>query len=88
LEPLHLKIEKSLLALTVREFIADNCLRLSAALAFYSIFSMAPLLLISISVAGAFLGEDAVRGELDQQLEASLGKSGASVVREMLVHAS
>ncbi|OYU42591.1 MAG: hypothetical protein CFE44_23120, partial [Burkholderiales bacterium PBB4] len=41
---------------------------MGAALAYYTLFSMAPLLLIVVSVAGLVFGEDAARGELDTQL--------------------
>lgn len=41
-----------LLKETVAEFIADKAMRLSAALAYYSVFSLAPLLIIAISIAG------------------------------------
>ncbi|MES2925026.1 MAG: YihY/virulence factor BrkB family protein [Verrucomicrobiota bacterium] len=70
-----------------REFMSDKAMRLSAALAYYSVFSMAPLLLIAIAVAGTVLGEDAVRGQLGNELKNTLGPSGASAVQEMVVHA-
>lgn len=72
---------------TVTEFVEDNVLRLSAALAYYSVFSLAPLLVICVAVAGAFLGEEAVRGELSDQLKSSLGASGAFAVQEMVAQA-
>lgn len=72
---------------TVTEFIDDNVLRLSAALAYYSVFSLAPLLVICVAVAGAFLGEEAVRGQLDDQLKSSLGASGAFAVQDMVANA-
>ena len=72
---------------TVTEFVEDNVLRLSAALAYYSVFSLAPLLVICVAVAGAFLGEEAVRGELSDQWKSSLGASGAFAVQEMVAQA-
>jgi len=72
---------------TVDEFRKDDALRLSAALAYYAAFSLAPLLLISIAVAGAFFGEEAVRGQLDDELKRSLGPSGAFAVQDMIAHA-
>jgi len=62
---------------TAKEFIDDNALRLSAALAYYSVFSLAPLLIITMAVAGALLGEEAARGQLDDELRKGLGASGA-----------
>jgi membrane protein len=75
------------LAQTGREFMSDKAMRLSAALAYYSAFSLAPLLLIAIAVAGAVMGEEAVRGQLDNELKSSLGASGAFAVQEMVAHA-
>ncbi|MDB6078527.1 MAG: YihY/virulence factor BrkB family protein [Akkermansiaceae bacterium] len=72
---------------TVTEFLEDDALRLSAALAYYSVFSLAPLLVICVAVAGAFIGEEAVRGQLDDQLKHSLGASGAFAVQDMVANA-
>ncbi|MFT4176604.1 MAG: YihY/virulence factor BrkB family protein [Luteolibacter sp.] len=72
---------------TVTEFFEDDAMRLSAALAYYSVFSLAPLLLICVAVAGAVFGEDAVRGQLDDQLTSAVGEQGAHAVREMLANA-
>lgn len=72
---------------TVTEFFEDDALRLSAALAYYSVFSLAPLLVICVAIAGAFFGEEAVRGQLDDQLKSSLGASGAFAVQDMVANA-
>lgn len=72
---------------TVDEFIDDDALRHSAALSYYSVFSLAPLLVICIAIAGAVLGEEAVRGQLDHQLKNSLGASGAFAVQDMVANA-
>jgi len=61
---------------------------MGAALAYYSLFSIAPLLLIIISVAGIFFGEDAVRGAVFDQLSDLMGESGAQAIGEMLAHAN
>ncbi len=84
---MHLKTCWSLLRQTVKEFFDDEALRLSAALAYYSVFSLAPLLLIAISIAGAVAGDEAVRGQLDDQLKSSLGPSGAFAVQDMVANA-
>ena len=62
--------------------------RLGAALAYYSVFSLGPLLLIIVSVAGFFFGEAAARGELMQQVGEYLGPSGSSAVESMIAGAS
>ncbi len=77
-----------LLKATFDGFMEDNALRLSAALAYYSVFSIAPLLVIAISVAGLVLGQDAVRGELGGQLTAYVGAQAAESVQSMVQSAS
>lgn len=61
--------------------------RLSAALAFYTTFSVAPLLVISVALAGVFFGKDAVQGRLIQALHSLLGKDGAEGVQALVVAA-
>ena len=65
-------------------WLADRAPTMGAALAYYTLFSMAPLLLIAISVAGAVFGIDAARGEILGQLRSLLGSDGAAAVAEML----
>jgi membrane protein len=62
--------------------------RLGAALAYYSVFSLGPLLLIVVSIAGLFFGEDAVRDALTGQFRALLGPTGSQAVEAMLKGAS
>jgi membrane protein len=62
----------------------DYAQSMGAALAFYTMFSIAPLLLIVISVAGIAFGEDAARGEIYGQLDGLLGAPGASAVQGLL----
>jgi membrane protein len=62
--------------------------RLGAALAYYSIFSIGPLILIAIAVAGLIFGQDAVRGEVSTQMRGLLGDTGAQAVQSMLADAS
>jgi membrane protein len=62
----------------------DHAQSMGAALAFYTIFSIAPLLLIVIAVAGMVFGEEAARGEIYLQLQGLLGTTGARAVQGML----
>jgi membrane protein len=62
--------------------------RLGAALAYYSIFSIGPLILIAIAIAGAVFGADAVRGNVAAQLRGLLGDTGAKAIDGMLAGAS
>jgi membrane protein len=57
---------------------------LGAALAYYSLFSIGPLILIVIAVAGLVFGEQAVRGQVSLQLTGLLGRQGARAVESML----
>src|SRR5438128_2628119 len=62
--------------------------RLGAALAYYSIFSLGPLIVIAVAVAGLTFGQDAARGEVSAQLQDLLGPTGAQAVNAMLLGAS
>jgi membrane protein len=77
-----------LLKETYREWSEDNCLRLGAALAYYTIFSMAPLLVIVIAIAALAFGKQAAEGEILGQLEGLLGAEGAETVGGMVERAS
>jgi membrane protein len=59
-----------------------------AALAYYSMFSIAPLLFLIISIAGLFFGPDAVRGMVFDQIASLMGQNGAEAIEEMLAHVS
>jgi membrane protein len=72
---------------TAREFLEDQALRLSAALSYYAAFSLAPLLLIAIAVAGWVFGDEAVRGQVNEHLRGSLGETGATALQDMIAHA-
>lgn len=63
---------------------ADYVPSMGAALAFYTMFSLAPLLLIVVSVAGLVFGEDAARGEIQAQLQDLMGERGAGAVQGLL----
>ena len=73
-----------LLAQTAKSWLADYAPSMGAALAYYTLFSLAPLLLIVIAVGGLVFGEDAARGEIENQLRALMGDSGARAVQDLL----
>lgn len=62
----------------------DRAPSMGAALAYYTLFSIAPLLLIVIAVAGAVFGEDAARGAIFQPLAELLGREGATAIEGLL----
>ena len=70
------------------QWLRHRSLRLGAALAYYSVFSMGPLLLIVTAIAGLFFGEAAVRRSLAAQFNELLGQSGGAAVEAMLAGAS
>lgn len=74
--------------IAIDQWFTHRSARLGAALAFYSVFSMGPLLLIVISIAGLFFGADAVRGSLSSQFRLMLGETGSKAVEAMLAGAS
>jgi membrane protein len=69
---------------TFADWRADRATRLSAALAYYSVFSLAPLLIIAISIAGAVFGEEAARGAIQDQIAGAIGGEAASGLEEMI----
>lgn len=66
----------------------DNVLRLSAALSFYTLFSLAPLLTIAMTVAGLVVDENVVQNEVLGQLKDLIGAPGADAIADMLASAS
>ena len=66
------------------DWLEDRALRFSAALAYYSIFAMAPLVIIAIAVAGLAFGEEAARGQVHQQIEWLLGPKGANEIQSLI----
>src|SRR6476620_8789284 len=78
---------RSLVPLVVASFngwMEDGAPRFSAALAYYSIFAMAPLVIIAISVAGVALGKEAARGQIYQQIHWLLGEKGAAEIQTLI----
>src|SRR5512139_1035271 len=73
-----------LLKETVKEWNEDKVPLYAAALAYYTVFSLAPLLLIAIAIAGAVFGEEAARGQLDTQIQGLVGREGAAAIQTMI----
>jgi membrane protein len=69
-------------------WVADYAPSMGAALSYYSVFSLAPLLLIVISIAGLVFGQEAVRGEVFMQLRGLLGSDASSAVEGLLASVS
>jgi len=63
---------------------ADDCLTLGAALAYYTVFSLAPVLVSAIAVAGAVFGQEAAQGEIVSQIRGLVGEEGASAIQSLI----
>ena len=72
---------------TFIEWNEDNVPQLGAALAFYAAFSIAPLLVIALSVAALFFGAEAARGEIEHQTQVLMGEQGSKAVQQLIVNA-
>lgn len=69
---------------SVNAWIDDRASSMGAAIAFYTMFSLAPLLLISIGIAGLVFGEDAARNAIVGQIGGLIGETGAEGIRSVL----
>jgi membrane protein len=61
---------------------------MGAAIAYYTVFSIAPLLLLVIAIAGLFFGRDAVQGEIMTQVQGMMGEEGAVAIEGLMESAS
>ena len=77
-----------MLKTTVNEFLGDNCMRLAASLAYYTVFSLPPLLVIIITVTGLILDPQQVEGWIQGQVGALIGSDAANQIQTMVQSAS
>jgi membrane protein len=77
-----------LLKMAVTAWSNDYAPSMGAALSYYTLFSIAPLILIVVAVAGLFFGDDAARGEITAGLQGLMGEDGAKGIEEMVANAS
>ncbi len=82
------KVLFRLLKETFQEWQADKASRLAAALAYYTIFSLAPLLIMAIAIAGSIFGEEAAKGEIVGQIQELVGTEGATVIETAIKNAN
>jgi len=73
-----------LLEETFNQFIDDKGFKMAAALSYYATFSIGPLLIIVISIAGFIFGEEAAKGELVKEIESLVGYDGAVLIQTIL----
>ncbi|ARP85464.1 YihY/virulence factor BrkB family protein [Bordetella genomosp. 9] len=77
---MHIKRFFGLVKKAVKAWMDDYAASMGAAIAFYTVFSLAPLLLIVIAIAGFFWGREAVQGQLFDQIGGLVGPDGAKAV--------
>ena len=71
---------------TLKTFIAENYLRYSASLSYYTIFSLAPLLIVTISLLGFFFGRQAMEGKIFSEIRTHVGDVAAMQIQQMIQH--
>jgi membrane protein len=69
-------------------FVEDNAFKLSAALSYYTVFSIGPILLIIISLAGVFFGKEAVEGKIYHQIKGFVGSDAALQIQNIIQNIS
>jgi membrane protein len=84
---LNLRDFSHLLYQSAYEFSSDNGMKLSASLAYYTLFSLAPMLIIVIAISSIWFGKEAAEGYLYKQFEELLGTTGAIQLQEMISNA-
>ncbi len=78
----------STLKTTLEEWKEDDAQTWAASVAFYTILSLAPLLVLAVAVAGWVFGEQAARGQLVTQMEGMVGEAGAQTIQTIIANAS
>jgi len=84
---MNLKTVLKLAKETFNAWSDDNATRLAAALAFYTVLSIAPLLVVAVAVAGLVFGDDAARGKIAQELSNVVGPSAGEGIQTLLSNA-
>ncbi|HAX50097.1 MAG TPA: hypothetical protein DCX92_14025, partial [Bacteroidetes bacterium] len=83
-----IKAVPSLIVQAYYEMLDDKGFKMAAALSYYAAFSLGPLLIIVISIAGFFFGEDAAKGQVFSELKNLVGPDGAVMIETILKGAS
>ena len=83
-----LQAPREILRTAFAEFSREKVSRLGASLAYYSLFALAPLLVVAIGVAGMVFGAEAARGEVVRQIDGLIGHDGALAVQGLLAAGS
>lgn len=87
LPPLLLGRMRTVVTESVNAWIDHRAASKGAALAFYTLFSMTPILMLAIAVAGYFFGAEAAQGEIIDQVQGLIGPNGAQAIQALLAAA-
>jgi membrane protein len=85
---MNLKTIQELVTKSFKEWSEDKASRLAAAMAYYTVFSIAPLLIITVAIAGWFFDRTVAQEQLIAQFSALIGQQGAEILQTMLESAS
>jgi membrane protein len=85
---MRLRDTPGLLRETFQGWSDDKAPKMGAALSYYTVFSLAPLLVVVIAIAGLIFGKDAARGRIVGQLSGLLGRDAAQLIETMIAKAS
>ncbi|NGM61721.1 YihY/virulence factor BrkB family protein [Sphingobacterium sp. SGG-5] len=83
-----LKSQFTILKNTALGFTSESSLKYSASLAYYTVFSIGPILVLMISLAGIFLGEEAIQGKVFTELRGLIGATAARQIQEVIKNLS
>ncbi len=72
---------------TASAFATDRVPELAAALSYYTVFSLPPLLVIALAISGAVFGDEAARGEVQKQIRGLIGEDGGAAIQAMIENA-
>src|SRR5882724_8330942 len=84
MNPVSIRILYQLIRDTFRDWNEDKVPRMGAAIAYYSVFSMAPLILTAIGIAALVYDRDAAQGAMSRELEGTIGPSAAQAIEGLL----
>ena len=79
-----IKAVPSLIAEAYYEMLDDKVLKMAAALSYYTAFSLGPLLIIVIAIAGFVFGEDAAKGQIFNEMKSLVGSDGATMIETLI----
>src|SRR6478609_8606870 len=71
-----------------KAWVDDFAPSMGASISYYTVFSLAPLLIIVIAMAGVFFGREAVQGQIVAQISGLIGQEGASLIQGIVASAS